>query len=107
MSHNDHLYKLFIISFFKHPIYNQLSAATATGVAPVVSDKGQSLFVLYISFIHSYNYGVIYFLLAQFLSIICSNAISTNFSNITENKVSLFFDFDQKKSRIRLVLFFE
>ena len=48
---------LFIISFFSHLIQKQPSAATATAVAPVVSDNGKSLYVLFIASLHSYNYG--------------------------------------------------
>ena len=97
MSHTDYLCALFIIYFLKNLIQNQLSAATATVVTPVVSDKGRSSFVLFFAFIQWYDYVVVYFWLAYFiLSIICLNTISTDFVTITENKVSLFSVFDER-----------
>ena len=42
--HSNHLYKLFLISFFRNLIQNGLYSDTATVVAPVVSYKGQSSF---------------------------------------------------------------
>ena len=60
MSLTDYLSTLFLISIFKHMIRNRLLTATATIITPVVIDNGQSSFVLFVVFIHSYNYGVKY-----------------------------------------------
>ena len=96
MSCIDHLSTLFLIYFFKHTIWNQLSTSIATVVDPVISDKGPLLLVLFFSLTHWYYYVVIYFQLAYFiLSKICSNTISTGFVIIIAKKVSLFFAFDQ------------
>ena len=51
----DHLSTLFFISFFNHIIWNRLSTDTVTAVAPVKIDNGQSLFILFVASIHSYD----------------------------------------------------
>ena len=97
------IYPHFFVPLFKHLVWNRLSSATATVVAPVVTYKGQSLLVLSATLIQWYNYVVIYFWLTYFiLSIVGLKTISTEFFAITANKVSLFFLFDQN-----LFLWFE
>ena len=88
---------LFIIYFFKHLIWNQLSTTTATAVAPVINDNRKSLFVLFLSLIQSYYYGVTYIRLTSFVSsMVFLKKISTGFLAIITNKVDLFFVFDKK-----------
>ena len=71
---------------------NRLSDATETIVALVVSDNGKYLFGLFITLIHSYDYGVTYFWLTYLIWLtVCFNKISTGFVAITENKVTLNF----------------
>ena len=52
---------------FKHLIQNWLSTVTETVVTPVVSDKEQQLFVLFVALINSYFYSDDYISLAYFL----------------------------------------
>ena len=90
MSHTYYLSTLFLISFFKHLIWNWLSAATATVVAPVVSDKGQYLFFNYcidtLIQLHCFIFLIKYFI----LSIVWLNTISTNFVSVASKKIGLF-----------------
>ena len=58
MIHTEHLSTLFIILFIKDLSKNRLSTGTATVVDPVVSNKGGSLCVLFVTLIHSYYYSV-------------------------------------------------
>ena len=74
-------------SFFKHLIWNRLSAAISTIVAIVVIYKGKSSLVLSIAFIHWCNYLVIYILSTYFiLSNVLLNTVSTGFVYITAKK---------------------
>ena len=83
---------VFIFSYLKHLIRNSLSAATTVVDTPVVSYNRRLLFVVFVAFLHSYDYGVIQFWLNYLiLSIILSNTISTGFDSITANQVCLYF----------------
>ena len=73
-----------------------LFTATAISVAPVLSESGPSLFVIFVASIHLYNYSFAQFQFTPFiLSIICLNTISTGLGPITANKVCRFSVFGE------------
>ena len=60
MSLTDHLSTSFFVYLLKQLIRNQISAATATVVASVVSDNVKPLFFVVVASTHSYDYSVTY-----------------------------------------------
>ena len=70
------LSKLFMVLFFNHLIQNQLSAATATFVTPVVSDNGklQTLFLRF-EYFHFFNYHQVIIWVLLTIIYIISNLI--------------------------------
>ena len=96
LSLTEHSSTMLFIYSFRNMIWNWLSAATATPVTLVVSEK-KPLFVLFVALINLYYYSDAYIPLTYFLSSIISlNNIYAEFFVIIEKEGSLSFSFNQE-----------
>ena len=91
------IYIIFHFIFQSSNLEPIIFASTVTIVDPVVSNNGQSLFVLFVASLQSYNYVVTYSLLTSFiLSIVFADTTCSYFVAITAKKVSLFYVLDKQ-----------